>query len=64
MNKTFALAAIALARLLLDECGLPRGQLNVVTGGGSAVGAAIVDHDEAPLASGWLPGCGSRPRRQ
>jgi acyl-CoA reductase-like NAD-dependent aldehyde dehydrogenase len=43
------LSAIALARLLLDECGLPRGHLNVVTGGGSTVGAAIVDHDDIAM---------------
>jgi acyl-CoA reductase-like NAD-dependent aldehyde dehydrogenase len=43
------LSAIALARLLLDECGLPRGHLNVVTGGGSSVGAAIVDHDDIAM---------------
>ena len=38
------LSAIALATLLLDECGLPDGHLNVVTGGGGTVGNAIVDH--------------------
>ncbi len=43
------LSAIALANLLLDECGLPRGHLNVVTGGGSSVGAAIVDHDDIAM---------------
>jgi acyl-CoA reductase-like NAD-dependent aldehyde dehydrogenase len=39
------LSALALANLLLDECGLPAGHLNVVTGGGGTVGNAIVDHD-------------------
>jgi acyl-CoA reductase-like NAD-dependent aldehyde dehydrogenase len=39
------LSAIALAELLIDECGLPPGHLNVVTGGGGTVGNAIVDHD-------------------
>jgi acyl-CoA reductase-like NAD-dependent aldehyde dehydrogenase len=39
------LSAIVLAELLLDECGLPAGHLNVVTGGGSTVGNAIVEHD-------------------
>ena len=34
------LSAIALAELLLDECGLPAGHLNVVTGGGGTVGNA------------------------
>jgi acyl-CoA reductase-like NAD-dependent aldehyde dehydrogenase len=39
------ISAIALAELLLDECGLPPGHLNVVTGSGSSVGNAIVEHD-------------------
>ena len=39
------LSALALADLLLDECGLPAGHLNVVTGGGGTVGNAIVEHD-------------------
>jgi acyl-CoA reductase-like NAD-dependent aldehyde dehydrogenase len=43
------LSAIALATLLLDECGLPAGQLNVVTGGGGTVGNAIVDHDRIAM---------------
>jgi acyl-CoA reductase-like NAD-dependent aldehyde dehydrogenase len=43
------LSAIALARLLLDECGLPRGHLNVVTGGGGSVGNAIVEHDDIAM---------------
>jgi acyl-CoA reductase-like NAD-dependent aldehyde dehydrogenase len=43
------LSAIALARLLLDECGLPRGHLNLVTGGGSSVGNAIVEHDDISM---------------
>src|SRR5581483_6195901 len=38
------LSAITLAELLLDECGLPEGHLNVVTGGGGTVGNALVDH--------------------
>src|SRR5205085_9352405 len=45
------LSAIALAELLLDECGLPSGYLNVVTGGGSAVGNAIVEHPGIALIS-------------
>src|SRR5947209_10270557 len=40
------LSAIQLAELLLDECGLPAGYLNVVTGGGSTVGNAIVEHPD------------------
>jgi acyl-CoA reductase-like NAD-dependent aldehyde dehydrogenase len=43
------LSAIALARLLLDECGLPAEQLHVVTGGGGSVGNAIVDHPDIAL---------------
>ena len=43
------LSAIALADMLLDECGLPAGQLNVVTGGGGTVGNAIVEHPEIAM---------------
>jgi acyl-CoA reductase-like NAD-dependent aldehyde dehydrogenase len=43
------LSAIALARLLLDECGLPPEWLHVVTGGGSTVGNAIVDDPDIAL---------------
>jgi acyl-CoA reductase-like NAD-dependent aldehyde dehydrogenase len=43
------MSAIALARLLLDECGLPPEQLHVVTGGGGSVGNAIVDHDDVAM---------------
>jgi acyl-CoA reductase-like NAD-dependent aldehyde dehydrogenase len=39
------LSAIALARLLLDECELPSGHLNIVTGSGANVGDPLVDHD-------------------
>jgi acyl-CoA reductase-like NAD-dependent aldehyde dehydrogenase len=45
------LSAIALADLLLDECGLPSGYLNVVTGSGREVGNAIVEHDDIALIS-------------
>jgi acyl-CoA reductase-like NAD-dependent aldehyde dehydrogenase len=43
------LSAIALAELLLDECGLPPGHLNIVTGGGGTVGNAIVEHDDIAM---------------
>jgi acyl-CoA reductase-like NAD-dependent aldehyde dehydrogenase len=43
------LSAIALARLLIDECGLPAGHLNVVTGSGSTVGAAIVENEDIAM---------------
>ena len=42
-------ARIALAELLIDECGLPAEWLHVVTGGGSTVGNAIVDHADIAL---------------
>ena len=45
------LSAIALAELLLDECGLPPGHLNVVTGGGTTVGNALVEHPEVAYVS-------------
>ncbi len=43
------ISAITLAELLLDECGLPPGHLNVVTGSGGTVGNAIVEHDEIAM---------------
>ncbi|HEX2384676.1 MAG TPA: aldehyde dehydrogenase family protein [Acidimicrobiales bacterium] len=42
-------SGIALADLLLDECGLPPGWLSVVTGGGGEVGNALVDHADVAL---------------
>jgi acyl-CoA reductase-like NAD-dependent aldehyde dehydrogenase len=43
------LSAIDLALLLLDDCGLPPGYLNVVTGSGGTVGNAIVTHPDIAL---------------
>ncbi|MGZ6962717.1 MAG: aldehyde dehydrogenase family protein [Acidimicrobiia bacterium] len=43
------LTALLLAEILLDECGLPAGWLNVVTGGGGTVGNALVDHDDVSM---------------
>jgi acyl-CoA reductase-like NAD-dependent aldehyde dehydrogenase len=43
------LSAIALAKLLTDEAGLPRDQLQVVTGSGGTVGNALVDHPDVSL---------------
>jgi acyl-CoA reductase-like NAD-dependent aldehyde dehydrogenase len=43
------LSALALADLLLDECGLPSGWLNVATGGGGTVGNALVDHPDVAM---------------
>ena len=45
------LSAIALAELLLDDCGLPTGYLNVVTGSGGIVGNAIVEHPDIAYIS-------------
>ena len=42
-------SGIALADLLIGECGLPAEWLHVVTGGGSTVGNALVDHDDVAL---------------
>lgn len=45
------LSAIALQDLLMDECGLPPGWLNVVTGSGSDVGDPLVEHDGVAYVS-------------
>jgi acyl-CoA reductase-like NAD-dependent aldehyde dehydrogenase len=42
-------SAIALAWLLVEECGLPSSYLSVVTGPGSVVGNALVDHPDVAL---------------
>ena len=42
-------SSIALAEMLIDECGLPSDQLHLVTGGGGSVGNAIVDHPDVAL---------------
>jgi acyl-CoA reductase-like NAD-dependent aldehyde dehydrogenase len=42
-------SALALAGLLVDECGLPAEQLSVVTGGGATVGNALVDHPDVAM---------------
>jgi acyl-CoA reductase-like NAD-dependent aldehyde dehydrogenase len=42
-------SGIRLVELLIDDCGLPAEWLHVVTGGGSTVGNAIVDHDDVAL---------------
>lgn len=42
-------SGIKLAELLLDRCGLPAGYLHVVTGAGSEVGAALVEHDDVAM---------------
>ena len=43
------LSAIRLAELLLDECGLPPGWVNIVTGKGSVIGNALVDHEDIAM---------------
>ena len=43
------LTALLLAEILLDECGLPDGWLNVVTGGGGSVGNALVEHPDIAM---------------
>ena len=45
------LSALALARLLVEECELPAEQLQVVCGSGSTVGNAIVEHDGIAMIS-------------
>ena len=42
-------SAIELVDLLLDDCGLPAGWINVVTGSGSDVGSAIVEHPDIAM---------------
>ncbi len=42
-------SSLTLARMLVEECGLPAGYLQVVTGGGATVGNAIVDHPDIAL---------------
>ncbi len=42
-------SAIAFADLLIDDCGLPAEWLHVVTGGGSTVGNAIVEHPDIAM---------------
>jgi acyl-CoA reductase-like NAD-dependent aldehyde dehydrogenase len=44
-------SSIRLAEMLIDECGLPADYLHVVTGGGSTVGNAIVDHPHIALVT-------------
>ena len=53
-------SAILLARMLIQECGLPPAYLQIVTGGGSTVGGALVDNPDVALitftgspAVGW-----------
>jgi acyl-CoA reductase-like NAD-dependent aldehyde dehydrogenase len=45
------LTALKLARLLVDDCGLPPAWLHVVTGGGGSVGNALVEHPDVAYIS-------------
>ena len=42
-------SSILLARMLIEDCGLPAGYLHVVTGPGAVIGNALVDHDGIAL---------------
>jgi acyl-CoA reductase-like NAD-dependent aldehyde dehydrogenase len=42
-------SSLALAQMLVEECGLPAEYLQVVTGGGATVGNALVDHPDVAL---------------
>ena len=42
-------SSLALAQMLVEECGLPAEYLQVVTGGGGTVGNALVDHPDVAL---------------
>jgi len=42
-------STILLARMLIEDCGLPAGYLQVVTGSGGTVGNALVDHPDVAL---------------
>jgi len=44
-------SSILLARILLNECGLPAGYLSVVTGPGGVIGNALVDHEDVALVT-------------
>jgi acyl-CoA reductase-like NAD-dependent aldehyde dehydrogenase len=43
------LSSLALVELLTGSCGLPEGWVNVVTGRGSVVGRALVDHPDVAM---------------
>jgi len=42
-------SSILLARMLIEECGLPPAYLQIVTGGGTSVGGALVDNPDVAL---------------
>ena len=45
------MSAIRLHELLMDECGLPAGWINVVTGAGGSVGDPLVEHPGVALVT-------------
>lgn len=44
-------SSIRLQEILMDECGLPAGWLNVVTGSGGAVGDPLVEHPDVAVVT-------------
>ena len=44
-------SALRLAELLRDECGLPEGWVQIVTGGGGAVGDPLARHDDVAMVT-------------
>jgi acyl-CoA reductase-like NAD-dependent aldehyde dehydrogenase len=45
------LSAIRLQEILMDECGLPPGWLNIVTGSGGTVGDPLVEHPDVAMVT-------------
>ncbi|QXC62082.1 aldehyde dehydrogenase family protein [Aquihabitans sp. G128] len=43
------ISAIRLHELLMDECGLPAGWINIVTGSGGTVGDPLVEHEDVAV---------------
>lgn len=43
------MSAIRLHEILMDECGLPAGWINIVTGPGASVGDPLVEHDDVAV---------------
>ncbi len=43
------MSAIRLHEILMDECGLPAGWINIVTGPGGSVGDPLVEHDDVAV---------------
>jgi acyl-CoA reductase-like NAD-dependent aldehyde dehydrogenase len=45
------LSALRLVDILVDECGLPAGWINVVTGSGRSIGDPLVTHDDVAVVT-------------